>query len=141
MEERLARLEKAVAQLQAENQCLKLHVADLAARLPAEEAPEDGVESATLKGRWKQQIRRRWPLVAVALTIAVPLVALTVWHLDAFWSTAIGFLNGVLLYYLGPKAWALLVEGLFRAIPGVLFGQATRIALDKFRSRRHRRGA
>ena len=137
---RLARLEKAVAQLQAENEELRQRVAELAARLPNEEIL-DPVESATPSGRWKAQMRRRWPLVAVALTIAVPLVALTVWHLDAFWSTAIGFLNGLLLYYIGPKAWALLIEGLFRAIPGVLFGQATRIALDRFRARRHRRGA
>lgn len=152
MEERLAQVEKAIEQLQLENERLKQDVAalqdreehwrqeleDLAGRLPVESTPDD---STTPSGRWKGQMRRRWPLVAVALTIAVPLVALSVWHLDAFWSTAIAFLNGILLYYIGPRAWALLIEGLFRAIPGVLFGQATRIAVDKYRTRRQKPGA
>lgn len=103
---------------------------------PSETAEEAESPVGLLKGR----LRRRWPLVAVALTIAVPLVALSVWHLDTFWSTTLGFLHGILLYYIGPRAWFLLIEGAFRAIPGVLFGQATRIAVDKFRERRSKSG-
>lgn len=161
MEERFAHVERAVADLEAENRRLRQEVEGLQARVstleqevsarverleqgmtalqdPLQEAEAE--DAATPSGQWKGRLRRRWPLVAVALTIAVPLVALSVWHLDAFWSTAIAFLNGLLLYYIGPRAWALLIEGLFRAIPGVLFGQATRIAVDRFRKRRKASG-
>lgn len=129
VEERLAKLEAAVAVLQAENLELRRELAQLQGREPGE------TDEATPKGRAEWWLKKRWPLVALALTIAIPVLSLTVWGLGAFRSTAIAFVNGLLIYLIGPQAWALFVEGIFRAIPGVLFGQATRIAVDKYRSR------
>ncbi len=145
MEERLAQLEQAVSALQVENEQLKQDLSDLRSRFQAligdQATEEEAHAETTRRGRIKSWLRKRWPLVALALGIAVPILALTVWHLDTFWSTFFAFLNGFLLYYVGPKAWALLIEGLFRAIPGVIFGQATRIAVDKYRARRTRSGS
>lgn len=155
MEERLAQLEKAVATLQGENERLRQELEEAVAALKAQgeqlraelalltggPADQAADEAASPSGLLKGRLRRRWPLIAVGLTVAVPLLALSVWHLDAAWSTVLAFLNGLFLYYIGPRAWALVIEGAFRAIPGVLFGQAARVAVEKFRSRRSDKSA
>lgn len=132
METRLAKLEAALEELRAENcslreelQNLKLQMSDAKASDTSAQPEEPRKPSA------------RWSVIVLALTlIAVPILAFTVWHTNAFWSTTIGALNGLILYIVGPSVWRLLIEGLFRAIPGVLFGQAARVAVDKYRQRR-----
>ncbi len=132
LESRLAKLEAAVEALQAENRKLRDDLQDL--QLQLADARELGsVGSSPLP----RKLPARWSVIVMALALlAVPILAITVWHANAFWSTTIGAVNGLVLYIVGPGVWRLLVEGLFRAIPGVLFGQAARVAVDKYRQRR-----
>jgi hypothetical protein len=134
VEERLDRLEQAIIALRMENQQLRTEVGSLKRKIYA--AAEQQAEVADLE---PPRFKSRWAFVGLSvLVVALPVVALTVWNMNAFWSTTIGAVNGILLYLIGPGILRLLIEGLFRAIPGVLFGQATRIAVDKYRQRKAR---
>jgi hypothetical protein len=130
LEERLARLEHAVAELRTENMQLREQLRLLGAK------PEAGVPSEAASDALPapRRARARWSVVAlVASLILMPFLALTGLHMNAFQSTAVTALNAILLYVVGPAAWRLMIEGLVRAIPAVLFGQATRIAIEKWR--------
>lgn len=131
MEKRLTRLEQALEELRAENRALRDEVRQLRIRLAASGEP---APAAATGGRsWR---RAKWSVIGLVLSLVlVPVVALSVLHMNAFQSTTIAAMNAVLLYLVGPSAWRLLAEGLVRAIPAVLFGHATRIAIEKWRGR------
>lgn len=131
MEKRMIRLEQALDELRADNRELRDEVRQLHIRLAAAEGP---LSAGGANGRsW---LRARWSVIGLVVSLAVvPVVALSVLHMNAYQSTTIAALNAFLLYLVGPSAWRLLAEGLLRAIPAVLFGQATRIAIDKVRTR------
>jgi hypothetical protein len=146
VEERLKRMEEALLQLTVENRKLLEQLlsenrqlreqfgaleAQMRPPTPAEVAAEvlpSPVEAKTAKHRVALSV-----ITSVAL---VPVLAYTVLHMNAVQSmamTAVNALLALLLYFLGPVAGRLLMEGLMRAIPTVLFGQATRLAIDKWR--------
>lgn len=132
MEKRLAKLEAALEDMRTENRKLREEVQNV--QLQLAEVRAYGDQGQSVQGR---KLSTRWAVVVLAVTlIAVPVLAFTVGHTSAFWSTTIGAVNGLVLYIVGPGVWRLLGEGLFRAIPGVLFGQAARVAVDKYRQRR-----
>lgn len=134
MEERLTRLEEAVEELRSENAELRRQMRDLCEQ-NADLRMYESLPPPTAQRRFWA----RWSVVVlVAALIAVPILAYTYGHTNAFWSTAIGALNGLVLYIVGPGAWRLLTEGLFRAIPAILFGQAARVAVDNYRKKRAR---
>lgn len=134
MEERLKRLEEAVEELRSENAELRRQVQDL-----REQTADLRMYEALPPATAQRRFWAKWSVVVlVAALITVPILAYTYGHINAFWSTAIGALNGLVLYIVGPGAWRLLIEGLFRAIPAVLFGQAARVAVDTYRKKRAR---
>lgn len=141
MEERVNRLEQSLADLQRENRELREQLAALRG-----EMNRSRVESATrqevgglLGLPWRDRAWARWSVIALVIAlVGVPVLAFTFGHVSAFWSTVIGAVNGVVLYLVGPGAMRLLIEGLFRAIPAVLFGQAARVAVDTYRRKKAR---
>lgn len=141
MEERLAQLERALEELQVQNQQLRSELNDLRERFDAEiaadsTAPAEPEAPATRRRR----IWARWYVIAgIIFVVALPMVLTKLGHMSAVSSAAIGFLNAVVVYLIGPGAIRLLAEGLLRAIPGVLLGQTTRIAVDNMRNKRKAR--
>lgn len=132
MEERLARLEGALEELRLESQQLRAQIQELRQQVDEMRVYDTAAPPAAQRRFWA-----RWSVVAlVAALVAVPAVAFSVWHTNAFWSTTIAAVNGILLYIVGPGVWRLLIEGLFRAIPAVLFGQAARVAVENYRRRK-----
>lgn len=127
MEDRVAGLEQAVADLQQENARLREELVELRALITVGE-PGRPRSTRTFRARWSVLV------LAVAL-VAVPAFAYSTLH-NGLVSTLIGALNGLILFIVGPGAWRLLIEGVFRAIPAVLFGQATRIAWEQYRNKR-----
>lgn len=87
----------------------------------------------------RSRVRGRYSVAFLILgLILVPVALITIGHLNAFWSTVVASLNAVIFYFVGPSAYHLLVEGLIRAIPGILLGQTARVTVDKMRNRRSR---
>ena len=139
MEERLARLEQALDQLRTENGQLRQDLAEVRERLIQREAAAvaEGVHQTetAIRGRFKS----RWTyVILIACIVVVPVVALTIWHANPVTSTAIGALNALIVYFIGPGAVRLLAEGLLRAIPGILLGQTARITVDTMRKKKAR---
>lgn len=134
VEERVDRLEGLVHALEKETADLRTRVTELQQQLaearlyaPAGETPA------------QRKFFAKWSVVVlITALIAVPSLALSVYHTNAFWSTFIAAINGLVLYIVGPGVWRLLMEGLFRAVPGVLFGQAARVAVDNYRKKKSR---
>jgi hypothetical protein len=133
VEERLTRLEEALEHLREENRQLREELELLRALVE-----RDTVSAAALVTPEAGRRSRLLWLVLSLVGIVLPVVALTIWHWNAFWSTLLGAAQALLVYFLGPSAMRLMAEGLVRAIPGVLLGQTTRIALDNMRKRRER---
>lgn len=132
MEQRLASLEATVQELWAENRKLRQDLQDLRLQLAEQQALDSSAPPEE-----QRRLPARWAVIVLAIAlVAVPILAFSVWHTSAFWSTTIGGVNALVLYIVGPGVWRLLMEGLFRAIPGVLFGQAARVAVDKYRQKR-----
>ncbi|HEY3364538.1 MAG TPA: hypothetical protein VGK74_05755 [Symbiobacteriaceae bacterium] len=142
MEDRLAKVEQALKELQLENRQLRSDVKALRMAVRAREsaAPHAGDHAIAPAEVVRQtRLRSRYSVAFLVLgLILVPLLAITVGHLNAFWSSVIGAINGIILYFVGPGAYHLLIEGLIRAIPGILLGQTARVTLDKMRNRRSR---
>lgn len=132
VEQRIARLEAALEELRQENRKLREDLQELRLQLADQQELDPAVPM-----HMQRKVPARWSVVALAVAlVAVPVLAFSVWHTSALWSTTIGAVNGLILYMVGPGVWRLLMEGLFRAIPGVLFGQAARVAVDKYRQKR-----
>lgn len=137
MEQRLERLEQAISELQTENRRLRTELEELRTQLEREVEPDAGIDSVIASAPARRKFWSRWPgVVLIILIVVLPVVTLSFWHVNAFWSTFIGTLNGLFLYIIGPGIWRLLMEGLFRAIPGVLLGQSARLAVDRFRAKK-----
>jgi|GEM_PF-6485230 len=132
MHDRLARLEKAMEELRAENRELRADVQEIRERIYRESGINVGVTTPS-----RRRILMRWavPLVSIVLVV-VPVVVLTLNHATAFWSTVIGALNALFVYFVGPGAIRLLAEGLVRAVPGIVLGQTTRLAVDSMRRKK-----
>jgi hypothetical protein len=138
VEERLAQLERALEELRVQNQQLRSELNDLRERFELDSAAET-TDSAETEGpaTRRRRIWARWYVIAgIIFVVALPMVLTKLGHMDAISSTAIGFINAVVVYFIGPGAIRLLAEGLVRAIPGVLLGQTTRIAVDNMRKKR-----
>lgn len=145
MEQRVARLEQAMTELLQENRQLRAELEVLRAQVqqsiaaPSAETSAQqaaGAGTTTAARRWWSS---RWSLLALGLiVVVVPVLAFSLGHVNAFWSTIIGSLNALFFYFVGPGAVRLLIEGLVRAIPGIALGQTTRIFVDKMRARRAR---
>lgn len=134
MKERLERLETAVTELKQENKELREQLQAIAARL-AEVDPAMAVAVETASPG--TQRKAKWAVIGLVVSLVVmPVLAFTVGHLNGWWSTVLGALNAVILYLVGPGVYHLLIEGLVRAIPAVLLGQTTRVAIDKVRRKR-----
>lgn len=139
MEDRLARLEQALEDLRSENGELRQELADLRERLIQSEAAAVADEVHETDNAIRRRFKGRWSVVIlIASIVVVPILALTIWHANAVVSTAIGALNALVVYFIGPGAVRLLVEGLLRAIPGVLLGQTARITVDNMRKKKAR---
>lgn len=141
MAERLKRMEQSLLQLTVENRQLLEQLLNenrqLREQLNALEAkmrpPTPAEVAARVAPPPAEMSTRRVVLSVIASVALVPVLAYTVLHMNAVQSTAVTAVNALLLYFLGPVAWRLLMEGVIRAIPAVLFGQATRIAIEKWR--------
>lgn len=131
MEDRLVRLEEALEELRVENRELRQELNELRAQVSqTAPVPAPITEEAEATRWW----RSRWGVaVLAAVIVIVPMVALTVGHVSAFWTTVIGTVNAFFIYLIGPGLVRLLAEGLIRAIPTVLLGQSARLYLDKRR--------
>lgn len=146
VDERLARLEQALEELRAENRQLRRDLTELQDRLTESETAAAAAEAETevetaeaVEAAERQRVKGRWGYVAlIAGLVAVPILALTIWHANTFWSAVIGAVNALIVYFIGPGAVRLLVEGLLRAIPGVLLGQTARITVDNMRKKKAR---
>ena len=139
MDERLTRLEQALEELRAENRQLRRDLSELQERLIQGEvaAVADQVEANDTAIR--RRFRGRWTwVILIACIVVVPVFALTIWHQNALVSTVIGAVNALVVYFVGPGAVRLLIEGLLRAIPGVVLGQTARITVDNMRKRKAR---
>jgi hypothetical protein len=135
VEERLARLEEALEEFRAENRELRFQLNELRAQVKQAADALPPVTESQESPRW----RTRWAVaLLIFFIVVVPVVALTLGHVNAFWSTVIGTLNAMFVYFIGPGAIRLLAEGLLRAIPGILLGQSARIAVDKMRGKKAR---
>jgi len=138
VDERLARLEKALEELKAENRELRAEMKALRDRL-IEETADNIVENASAATPVRSKFRGRWTaIIALVCLVVVTVTVFTVWHPNAFWSTVVASVNALVVYFVGPGAVKLLVEGLLRAIPAVLLGQTTRIAVDNMRKKKAR---
>lgn len=139
MDARLARLEQSLDELKAENRQLRGELEELRGRVCQPE-PESEADKAEQESQSRSRQRGRWTaaLILLAGLIAVPTLVLTIWHPNAFWSTVVTSVNALLVYFIGPGAVRLLVEGLLRAIPGVVLGQTARITVDNMRRKRAR---
>jgi lipopolysaccharide export LptBFGC system permease protein LptF len=146
VEDRLTSLEQAMVELREENRQLRQELAELRVQVQQSAAApgtDTAAELAAASTATPHSARRwwsaKWPVVALfVFIVAVPVAFSSLGHLNAFWSTFIGTLNALFVYFIGPGAVRLLVEGLVRAIPGVALGQTTRIFVDKMRARRAR---
>jgi hypothetical protein len=146
VEERLKRVEASLLQLTVENRQLLEQLLNenrqLREQLDALEAkmrpptPAEVAAEVAPPAVDPKMSTHRVVLSVIASIALVPVLAYTVLHMNAVQSTAVTAVNALLLYFLGPVAWRLLMEGLMRAIPAVLFGQATRIAMEKWRKGR-----
>jgi hypothetical protein len=143
VEERLKRMEesllqltvenrKLLEQLLSENRQLREQFAALEAKMRPPTPAEVAAQVAPPPAEDKTPTHRV-ALSVIASVALVPVLAYTVLHMNALQSTAMTAVSALLTYFLGPVAWRLLMEGLMRAIPTVLFGQATRIAMNKWR--------
>lgn len=134
MDDRLARVEAALDELRLQNQQLQLEVQELRGQLANGVVADTAPSLARGRARWT-------PLFLVLGLVVIPVIILTLWNVNAFWSATVGAVNGILFYLVGPKAIQLFIEGLFRAIPGIVLGQTTRIAVDTVRQRKTRSNA
>ncbi|HWI63506.1 MAG TPA: hypothetical protein VNT75_16840 [Symbiobacteriaceae bacterium] len=139
MDERLTRLEQALEELRAENQALRRDISELQERLIQGEAAAVADQVEANDTAIRRRFRGRWTwVILVASIVVVPVLALTIWHQNAVVSTVIGAVNALVVYFIGPGAVRLLIEGLLRAIPGVVLGQTARITVDNMRKRKAR---
>ncbi len=135
MEDRLAKVEQALAELREENRRLRQELEELKNRQIRPDGSEPDHLTPTQRKMW-----RRWSVVVLVLSlVVVPVLLLTVWHTNAFWTTTISAANALVVYFLGTGGLRLLVEGAIRAVPAILLGQTTRIAVERFRNRRSAR--
>lgn len=139
MDERLTKLEQALEDLREENRQLRRDLDDLRERLIQNEVAAVSDQVHETETAIRRPFRGRWTyIILIACAVVVPVVALTVWHTNALWSTVIGAINALVVYFVGPGAVRLLAEGLLRAIPGVLLGQTARITVDTMRKKKAR---
>ena len=139
MDERLARLEQALEELRAENRQLRRDLTGLQERLASEEAAAVVDQVAETETSIRRRLKGRWIYaLLIACIVVAPVVLLTVRHKNAFLTTAVGAVNALIVYFIGPGAVRLLAEGLLRAIPGVLLGQTARITVDSMRKKKAR---
>lgn len=143
MNDRLTRLEKALEELRAENRELRAELQELRSQLPgaeAEEATEASLKAAAheAQNRGRSIWRNRWSIIILGLCLVVVPILLWKSHLSTFWTTVVSAVNAIIVYFVGPGAIRLLIEGLVRAIPGVLLGQTARITVDSMRKKRIR---
>lgn len=139
MEERLKQLQEAISQSQHENRDLRGQLVELREQVSElrDQVADLRIYETSGPPPTQRKLRARWSVVVLAIAlIGVPSLAFTFAHTNAFWSTFIAAVNGIVLYIVGPGVWRLLMEGLFRAIPGVLFGQAARVAVDTYRRKK-----
>jgi hypothetical protein len=138
VEERVARLEQALEEIRAENRQLRTELEELRAQVTLEEA--DASEAAAADTSARRSFWTRTLVIILSIfVVGVPVLLTTAGHIDAIWSAAIGFVNALVVYLIGPGAIRLLAEGLVRAIPGVLLGHTTRIAFDNIRNKKKAR--
>lgn len=139
MDERLARLEQAIAELRAENELLRRDLTDMRERLLQSEtaAGAEPVQETNTALRGRSRSRWTWVVLGSCIVV-VPILAVTLWHQSPVVSTGIGAVNALVVYFIGPGAIRLLIEGLLRAIPGVVLGQTARITVDNMRKRKAR---
>lgn len=152
MKEQLAQLEQAIEEIRLENRQLRVELAELrerlAANVQANTAADVAEDSAQPDGeapespKWEVKVKRRswgrWSVVILSVCVIVVPFAVLGSHLNAFWTTVLGALNALIVYFIGPGAIKLLAEGLLRAIPGILLGQTARITVDSMRKKRAR---
>lgn len=139
MDERLTQLEQAIEELRTENRQLRRDLSELQERLIQGEVAAVADQCEANDTAIRRRFRGRWTwVILVASIVVVPVLALTIWHQNAVVSTVIGAVNALVVYFIGPGAVRLLIEGLLRAIPGVVLGQTARITVDNMRKRKAR---